>query len=902
MKKGIFLGVLFCLLFMNQALASDKKIWTKSKDASVKCYERDSGYYSDIECKIFATNENNSQPLKFEYNKKLLTAKGSHEDNFEMILIPQDLESKYKFLFDKPAELKIYVGYKFEKDKIKIDEKINLYSLSSQDIYSTPVKDLEFALAVEVDDLDIKTDEIKNKIKKRIKGAGERKRLNPLAKKLYYDEKNHKYYYLFRFKLSLKKSHLENRTIPKLYYAPPRTQRQKEKYYYRVEVVGMPRNEHRIKRISGQRIGERIEIDRQSYKLMVKNKHKLQKSLRNNPNYKVQMTHSFNDVIGNTLEFKLTPISRLPEIQPEKQEHVMLKNKLSFEFDLPGSDKVNSITNVGNKDNNWIFRVGNTNKNWLKSCDSEEKTCTLADNISDEDIERYIKQTQLPKYYLTSYNKIKKIVKVTTRKLLINAGDRPCKSFIHGIPIDSLSTKSVFIEGPKSNEKGSLLPITKAVYNKLYYGDLNKNLNKTFYNYAQKIKEVKFMDNIIIQLENIKAVKYLSIKLDTSFNDDYMEDFRKLQIRYSSDGDFAYFDETQRSFKFRIPICESANINKLSVKMAGKNESKKDHDSNSFSIYNHMFSVKGKNIISSPEYQIHLIKLQFYERDLNSKIKKSPLYSNFRIKEIGSISSKGKESFKFKRKIPLNHVNNVQSYLRDKFNTDKISVNDSQYKLSLLDLKEDDPKVATTTINYLIKNLKERVLFVYYPLSLNQSYRTYFNRFNDLQGAISRLNSDFANILYDMKKYDKIFIRFADELIVEYKGVESLPGYFNITNKKALTNARFSWQESKISADFENYFKNVTPKIDVLYLSHFDSLSAVRNIFYNFSESKIYLVNFSINPIEGMWNSLKNKDPIMYSFMNKIKTKHIHLRSEEPLDKVRGVLDLNDISLFFENS
>ena len=207
-----------------------------------------------------------------------------------------------------------------------------------------------------------------------------------------------------------------------------------------------------------------------------------------------------------------------------------------------------------------------------------------------------------------------------------------------------------------------------------------------------------------------------------------------------------------------------------------------------------------------------------------------------------------------------------------------------------------------TTINYLIKNLKERVLFVYYPLSLNQSYRTYFNRFNDLQGAISRLNSDFANILYDMKKYDKIFIRFADELIVEYKGVESLPGYFNITNKKALTNARFSWQESKISADFENYFKNVTPKIDVLYLSHFDSLSAVRNIFYNFSESKIYLVNFSINPIEGMWNSLKNKDPIMYSFMNKIKTKHIHLRSEEPLDKVRGILDLNDISLFFENS
>ena len=335
---------------MHKAQASDRKIRTKSKDAAVKCYVRDPGYSSDIECKIFATNKIN-QPLKFGYNKTFLTVNGRHEDSFEMTLMPQDLKSKYKFLFDKPGKLKLYPGIEFKKVKIKIfeDEKINLYELNSQNIYSTPVNDLEFALAVEVDDLDIKTDQIKDKIKRRIKGARERKRLNPVAEKLYYNKKNNKYYYLFRFQLTLRKSSGKNRTTAKLSYAPlrsqqlealPKNQKIKRKYYYKLEVFGVAKNEHSIDKIFDQPIGKHIEIDEQTYGLMIKNEDDLSKKIYLSKRYKIKKSFSMDDHIGTTVEFELTPLSRLGEIPLAKEEPVKLRNKLRFEFDLPECESV----------------------------------------------------------------------------------------------------------------------------------------------------------------------------------------------------------------------------------------------------------------------------------------------------------------------------------------------------------------------------------------------------------------------------------------------------------------------------------------------------------------------------------------------------------------------------------
>lgn len=236
------------------------------------------------------------------------------------------------------------------------------------------------------------------------------------------------------------------------------------------------------------------------------------------------------------------------------------------------------------------------------------------------------------------------------------------------------------------------------------------------------------------------------------------------------------------------------------------------------------------------------LKFEFYENRINSK------FENIDITNIIGNS--------IPQNIRIDIKDKNRAYLTNK------DIKDSRYKINFNN-SEVNTKKNEIIQKYILKDKEDRVIIIYYPLLFDaSSYRDIFKKEEDkITSILDKQFLKFLSELNDKNIYSQIYVRVNNKLINFSEDRKELKENLFL-NKKYYDEEYKNYyiSSSNIDDDFENYLKNVSSKIDIIYFSNFQSFINIENIFQKFTDKdiKIYLINFV--KYKNMKKNFKNKN------------------------------------------
>ncbi len=251
----------------------------------------------------------------------------------------------------------------------------------------------------------------------------------------------------------------------------------------------------------------------------------------------------------------------------------------------------------------------------------------------------------------------------------------------------------------------------------------------------------------------------------------------------------------------------------------------------------------------TPKFKFYKVNLEFYERPFT--IEGSPRETTAYLPQGISIFRGG----------------NTQNLEIDTINTPNYSliskkrVNDADVQFFSEELKaykcsagiyeieyssgaDAGSLVNSVNLRYKLINKNKKVLIIYYPLQYSTSYRTKISEevFKHIQFKLDADFNNFVSQVQRMRKYDNIYVRVARDKFVD-SGAMNIKDFL-LLERVVYDSPDYQWSNESLEQDYENYVRDTTSVVHIIYLDSYSTGTMVLNKFRTLNNARIYFINF----------------------------------------------------------
>jgi len=192
-------------------------------------------------------------------------------------------------------------------------------------------------------------------------------------------------------------------------------------------------------------------------------------------------------------------------------------------------------------------------------------------------------------------------------------------------------------------------------------------------------------------------------------------------------------------------------------------------------------------------------------------------------------------------------LHNQPDHLEQFFNNYKLPASLSrQYSIVYFNSIINNPQ-KTILGEFYLKDNMNKILIVYYPLQYTTSYRGTFpvdDRKDKYINSIDRKFRHFLAKLLEDNIYNKIFVRYANSLLLEANANYERTIQHLFHEKRHYEHQNYNWNNNLLIDDYRLDIQNTSSVVDIIYLGAIRTKRNILGKFKNFSGiNKLYFLN-----------------------------------------------------------